>query len=119
MRIRVEPNVPDAWVLGAIVIAGAGVVLAISALRLGALDPRPASPLNAPTVAPTSLTTTAPATAAPLSSPAITDPNIAPAQASPPRTFVPAESPLPTDGGGRGTKTPDLPPPGYHLGNQD
>jgi hypothetical protein len=119
MRIRVEPNVPDAWVLGAIVIAGAGVVLAISALRLGAVDPRPASPLSAPTVAPTALTTNAPATAAPASSPATVDPNGVPAQASPLRTFVPAESPLPTDGGGRGTKTPDLPPPGYRLANQD
>ena len=58
MRIRVQPNVPDAWVLGAIVVAGAGIVLAISALRLGAADPRPAGPLSAPTAVPTALTTT-------------------------------------------------------------
>ena len=52
MRIRMQSNVPDAWVIGAIVLLGAGIVLAVSAMRLGAVDPRPASPLDAPTVAP-------------------------------------------------------------------
>lgn len=117
MKIRVQPTVPDAWALGAIVVVGAAIVLAISAFRLGAVDPRPASPMDAPTTAP--FQTTAPATAVPTSSSAITDPNAAPAQASPVRTFVPGESPLPTEATGRGTKTPDLPPPAYRLSNQD
>lgn len=111
MKIRIQPNVPDAWALGAIVLLGAAVVLAVSAFRLGAVDPRPASPLDVPTTAP--LQTAAPATALPTSSPAISDSSAAPAQASPIRTLVPRESPLPTDATGQGTKTPDLPPPAY------
>ena len=59
-----QSNVPDAWVIGAIVLVGAAIVLAISALRLGAVDQRPASPLDAPTAAPAA---TFPATIAPTS----------------------------------------------------
>ena len=111
MKIRMQPTVPDAWALGAIVVVGAAIVLAISAFRLGAADPRPASPLDVPTTAP--LQTTAPATAVPTSSSAITDQTGAPAQASPLRTFVPAESPVPTNATDQVKKTPDLPPPAY------
>ena len=114
MRIRVQSNVPDAWVISAIVLAGAAIVLAISVSRLGALDPRPLSPVNAPTVAPTAITTSAPATAAPTSSAGMLE-----STAVPLRTFVPGETPLPGASSIPGKKTPDLPPPGYHLGGQD
>src|SRR5712691_11394128 len=74
MRIRVEPNVPDAWVVGAILVLGAGIVLAISALRLGAVEPRPASPLDAPIVAPTAMPAIGNATAAPTGASGIFEP---------------------------------------------
>ena len=104
-----QSNVPDAWVIGAIVVAGAGIVLAISALRLGAADPRPASPLDAPTVAPTAMPAIVDPTAAPTSSFRIVEPN----GTSPVRTFTPVESALPNETAVPGQKTPDLPPPGY------
>lgn len=107
MRIQVEPNVPDAKVIGAIVVIGAGIVLAISALRLGVLDPRPASPLDAPTFAPTAIPTIAPVTA-PTSPIRTSEPG-----ANPVRTLTPVESPLPNVTAIPGQKTPDLPPPGY------
>ena len=105
MRIRMQSNVPDAWVIGAIVLLGAGIVLAVSALRLGAVDQRPASPLDAPTVAPSAM----PANAAPTSSSGIFEPSAS----GPIRTFVPADSSQPAASGIPGQKTPDLPPPGY------
>jgi hypothetical protein len=114
MRIRVQSNVPDAWVIGAIVLAGAAIVLAISALRLGTVDPRPLSPVDAPTVAPTAMTTSVPATPAPTSSAGMIESTGAPI-----RTFVPADTPLPGASSIPGKKTPDLPPPGYHLSEQD
>ena len=100
-----QSNVPDAWVIGAIVLLGAGIVLAVSALRLGAVDPRPASPLDAPTVAPSAM----PANAAPTSSSGIFEPSAS----GPIRTFYPSASALPDPTGAPGQKTPDLPPPGY------
>ncbi len=114
MRIRVQSNVPEPWVIGAIVLAGAAIVLAISALRLGTLDPRPLSPVDAPTVAPTAITTSAPATAAPTSSAGMVESTSVPI-----RTFVPGDTPLPGGSSIPGKKTPDLPPPGYHLSDQD
>jgi hypothetical protein len=109
MRVRVQSNVPDAWVIGAIVLAAAGIVLAISALRLGTVDPRPARPLDVPTVTPI-----VNATAVPTSSTNVVEPD-----ATPLRTFVPAESPLPNESAIPAPKTPDLPPPGYRLDEQD
>ena len=109
-----QSNVPDAWVIGAIVLLGAGIVLAISALRLGAVDPRPASPLDAPTVAPTAIPTSAPATAVPISSAGIVETTGAPIP-----TFVPADTPPSGASTIPGKKTPDLPPPGYRLADQD
>src|SRR4029077_13898113 len=108
MRIRMQTNVPDAWVIGAIVLLGAAIVLAIAALRLGAIDQRPASPLGAPTVAPSGIATGAPATAAPTSTSGAFQPG-----ASPVQTFTPVESPVPAQTSVPGQKTPDLPPPGY------
>jgi hypothetical protein len=109
-----QSNVPDAWVIGAIVLLGAAIVLAISALRLGAVDQRPASPLDAPTVAPSKITTSAPATAAPTSSSGMIESTGAPV-----RTFMPGETALPGGSSIPGKKTPDLPPPGYRLSGQD
>ena len=114
MRIRTQSNTPDAWVIAAIVLAGAGIILAISILRSTTTDPRPASPLDAPSVAPTA-------------PPAIVDPTAAPTTAagttgpatSPLRTFTPAESPLPNESAIPAPNTPDLPPPGYRLDDQD
>jgi hypothetical protein len=108
MRIRMQSNVPDAWVIGAIVLAGAAIVLAISALRLGTVDQRPASPLGAPTVAPTAPPAIVNPTVVPIGSSGIFEPG-----ASPVRTFTPVESPLPNETVVPGRKTPDLPPPGY------
>jgi hypothetical protein len=108
MRIRMQSNVPDAWVIGAIVLAGAAIVLAISAVRLGAVDQRPASPLDAPTVAPTALPAIVDHAVPPTGSSGIFQPG-----ASPVRTFIPEESPLPNGSAAPGRKTPDLPPPGY------
>jgi hypothetical protein len=107
-----QSNVPDGWVIGAIVLAGAAIVLAISALRLGAFDQRPASPLEAP--APTALPTIGNATAAPTSSAGIVESTGAPI-----RTFLPADTPLPGASSIPGKKTPDIPPPGYRLPGQD
>ena len=112
MRIRVQSNVPDAWVIGAIVVAGAAIVLAISIMRLGAADTRPLAPADAPTVVP-AIATSAP-TAAPTSSAGIVESTGAPI-----RTFVPAVTPVPDDSGIPAKKTPDLPPPGYHQSDQD
>ena len=109
-----QSNVPEAWVIGAIVLLGAAIVLAISALRLGAVDQRPASPLTAPTVAPTAIATSGPATAAPTSSAGVVETTGAPI-----RTFLPGDSPVPGGSSVPGQKTPDLPPPGYRLGVQD
>jgi hypothetical protein len=106
MRIRMQSNVPDAWVIGAIVLAGAAIVLAISALRLGPVEPRPGTPLNAPTFAPSAVPTIVDATAAPTS-------GIFAPGASPVRTFTPGESAVPSPTAIPGQKTPDLPPPGY------
>jgi hypothetical protein len=114
MRIRVQSNVPDVWAIGAIVLAGAGIVLAISALHLGAVDPRPLAPAEVPTVAPTAMTTTATATEAPTSSAGIVE-----STAAPIRIFVPSETQVPTESSVPGKKTPDLPPPGYHQSGQD
>jgi len=105
MRIRVQSNVPDAWVIGAIVLFGAAIVLAISMLRMGSVDPRPASPLEAPTALPAF--NAAPVTAAPTGAPGVVDPG------APVKTFVPVESPLPGASNPPAPKTPDLPPPGY------
>jgi hypothetical protein len=104
MRIRMQSNVPDAWVIGAIVLAGAAIVLAISVLRLGGVGPRPLAPADAPTVAP--IATGAP-TAAPSSSAGIVD-----STGVPIRTFVPAVTPVPGESSIPAKKTPDLPPPG-------
>jgi len=105
MRIRVQSNVPDAWVIGAIVLLGAAIVLAISMLRMGSVDPRPASPLEAPTALPAF--TAAPVTAAPTGAPGVVE------SGAPVKTFVPVESPLPGASNPPAPKTPDLPPPGY------
>ena len=107
MRVRVQSNVPDAWVIGAIVLLGAAIVLAVSSLRLGSFDPRPASPLDAPTAMPTVLTSAAPVPTAPTGAPGVVE------SAAPVKTFAPAESPLPGASNPPAPKTPDLPPPGY------
>src|SRR5690348_2055984 len=102
MRIRVQSNVPDAWVIGAIVVGGAAIVLAISLLRLGATDTRPLAPADAPTAVP-AIATSAPIFA-PTSSAEVVEPTGGPA-----RTFVPAITPVPGDSGIPAKKTPDLP----------
>ena len=114
MKVRVRSSVPDAWVLGTIVVLGAAIVLALSAVRLGALDQRPASPLNVPTLAPTALPTTIPATATPTTSTGTFEPG-----SSPVRIVTPAESPQPVETVVPGRKTPDLPPPGYTRPEQN
>jgi hypothetical protein len=113
MRVRVQSNVPDGWVIGAVVVTAAAIVLAISILRLGTADLRPASPIDAPTALPTTQPAVN-ATAVPITSADV----VAPA-ASPARTFVPLESALPNESAIPAKKTPDLPPPGYRLDDQD